>query len=134
MKSLSEPSGFTMIEVLIALLSASLCALLCVQIASLISHDPLHDYRAEDEIAIKQMRLILAQSQITDVQTDTLSFFYHENRFRLVQYEDKLVKRKGFEVLLQDIYEARFHRENHCVILQYRRGVSKRKVVLTCEE
>lgn len=131
---MSAQSGFTMIEVLLALLGTSLCAMLCFQIARLIHQYQIDNYRAEDEIALKQVRIMLAQSEILDVQPDALSFYYHEDSFRLVRYENKLVKRKGFEVLLQDIDSARFYRENTCVFLQYRRGETDHQVVLTCEE
>ncbi len=134
MKYMNAQSGFTMIEVLLALLGTSLCTLLCVQIATLIGHHQINDHRVEDEIAIKQLRLILAQSEIMDVEEQCLSFYYHEDVFRLVRYEDKLVKRKGFEVMLQDVDSIQFYQENMCIFLSYRRDDRERQVELACEE
>lgn len=134
MKSMNAQSGFTMIEVLIALLGASLCALLCAQIARLVAHYPLDDYRVEDEIALKQLRLLLAQSEIQNVTADRLTFNYHGEQFRLIQYEDKLVKRKGFEVFMQDLDTMQFHREHACIFLDYQRDHQQHTAELACEE
>lgn len=134
MKSLNAPAGFTMIEVLLALLGTSLCVLLCTQVAGVVANTTIGNDRVEDEIAVKQLQLILAQSEIQSVEADMLSFYYHEDIFRLVLYKDKLVKRKGYEVILQNIDELRFEQKNACVFLHYRRGNDVFTAELACEE
>lgn len=133
MKYLKKRQGFTMIEVLVSLVCISLLSVLFCQIASLIKPLNHPSYDAEDDIGLKQLRLILAQASEFEAAYDTLYFLYHGEQYRLELYQNQLVKRKGYEVLLQDIDDASFSQTGACITLTYQRFDQTRSEVIACE-
>ena len=52
-----EP-GFTMIEMLLALSTVSLCAVLCGALIALLPRSIVQHYEAEDALALRQLRFL----------------------------------------------------------------------------
>lgn len=125
--------GFTMIEVLLALMATSVVALLLAQIAATIAHAYRQDYRVEDDLAIKQLQLLFAQGSEFSVSNEQCSLRYHGEMISLEQYEDKLIRRTGFEIFLQDIDDVSFTQEGGCVYVSWRRENQEMRNVLGCE-
>ncbi len=123
MKFMKQEQGFTMIEALLSLLCAALFCIVLSQTALIIVI-----------LAIKQLQLILAQSKSLRIVQNELHFIYHQEDFYLTRYKNALVKRKGFEVILQDIDSVRFTRSGSCYHLSYERNHQKKGAVLGCEK
>lgn len=122
-----------MIELLITMLAMSLCGLLFTQIAHLLYTMNVTDFQLEDTIAIKQIQLMLAQATDYRIENQQLYFKYHGDEVRLEQYDHQLVKRKGYEVLLQEIDAIVFFRDHTCILMTYQRNEDIEEVTLACE-
>lgn len=134
MKSMKQEQGFTMIEALLSLLCASFVCMLITQCAKLTVSALQPDYEAEDRLAIKQLQLLLAQSDHLHIVDHQLHFTYHQEEFYLTQYENRLVKRKGFEVIMQEIDRLEFQKQGSCYQMVIHRKKQMKKAVLACEE
>lgn len=134
MNYLKQEQGFTMIEALLSLLCAALFTMILAQTASFIIPFTKSNYEAEDALAVRQLQLMLAQAKDIAIDQNRLVFTYHQESFYLVQYKDQLVKRKGFEVILQDIKQVRFFNSGQCYAMEYQRDDTVKRVVLACEE
>lgn len=133
MRSIWKDQGFTMIEMVAMLGCMGLCAILLSALIVFLARLNIKDDTAEDAIALRQIQLILAQGKQLEVQGDTLTFLYHGNHCYLTLYEDKLIKRDGFEVMMQGLDEVSFRKEGVCVFLRYERNSQKKEVMLACE-
>ena len=134
MKYMKQEHGFTMIEALLSLLCAALVCTLLVQTARLLIKGAVSNEEAEDRLAVKQLQLILAQSNDLYIEQNQLHFTYHQEAYYLTQYENKLVKRKGFEVILQNIDEVKFMKQGSCFQMTIKRLNKTKRAVLACEE
>lgn len=132
MKCMKLQQGFTMIELLITLLCVSLLSVLCTSLIALIMPLNQPSYEAEDDIGLKQLRLILAQANNIQVTPQVLYFEYHGDTYRIEQYQDRLVKRKGFEVLLQNIDAIDFEQSYDCVVMRYERDGKTKEETIAC--
>lgn len=125
--------GFTMIELLLALLCLSVCIPLFARIIFVLVKAVPKDYQAEDRVGVAQLQVIVAQSDSFELINGEAHMNYHDQTIRLVQYEDKLVKRSGFEVMLQNVDQVSFQIQNNCLNLQWQRGDHHEEAVLGCE-
>lgn len=128
-----KQQGFTMIEMLITMSLMSLCAMLCTQIIALMVRFPKEDFRAEDSIALQQIQLILAQAQEYEIDGDQLYFQYHGDVFHFEQYGNQMVKRKGFEILLQDVDDLNFYVQGTCIVMEVVRDEASWQAKIACE-
>ncbi len=127
-----EP-GFTMIEMLLALSAVSLCAVLCSALIALLPRSIAQHYEAEDALALRQLRFLLAQADTFTLTQEQLAFRYHTQFFTLEQYGHLLVKRPGFEVMMQQVDHIRFFKQNECYYLSYTRQTNSKEALLACE-
>ena len=125
--------GFTMIEMILTLMILSICTLLLSRIAYIISRYDLQDERNSDEIAVLQLQLMVAQGSAYSVDPDTLFMRYHGEDVQLLQYQDKLVKRPGYEVILQQLDQVSFNKIDTCIYIEWKRNDTDEKALLTCE-
>ncbi len=133
MNCMKKVHGFTMIEMLLTLGCIGLCVVLLTSMLHLISRMNHEHFVSEDALAIRQIQMILAQASDIAIDGCTLWFTYHGERFSIEQYDKQLVKRKGFEVLMQGLDEIAFYRTGACVGMEYRRDQQVKKAVLACE-
>lgn len=134
MKFIRQEQGFTMIEALLSTLCAALFCMILSQSVLIMMKGIHYDFAAEDMLAIKQLQLMLAQADDFSIHDDKLYFTYHQDSFYLTQYQNSLVKRKGFEVILQDVDHVAFYNDKGCYHMRYQRNHTERKAVLVCEK
>ena len=93
----SIKNGFTLIEALLGLLISSIVCVLCVLFlqtaAYIIRFEPLH----QEQMAILQLRQILACSRDIQVDAAKLTMIYRHDEIRIEQDKNRLVKRDGYE-------------------------------------
>ncbi|WP_323088430.1 prepilin-type N-terminal cleavage/methylation domain-containing protein [Allobaculum sp. JKK-2023] len=112
-------NGFTMIEALMALLIASIFAsILFVQVrtAHQALHLPLDD---QEQFAILQIREMVSLSKIAQVQNDQLILEEHERQETLQLDKNRLVKKPGYEILMEHIDAIEFFTQNGKLYLRY---------------
>lgn len=134
MKFMKQEQGFTMIEALLSLVCVALFCIVLSQAALVIVKSTRIHHETEDILAIKQLQLILAQGTNFKIDQNELHFTYHREDYYLTQYKKSLVKRKGYEVLLQGIDSVHFSKSNNCYKMSYERKYQKKSVVLVCEK
>lgn len=121
----SIPNGFTMIEALIALfisLIVSFCAVVYLRTCVLfINYRPNH----QDQFAILQLRQIAAVSKNREVREKSLYMIYEHEEIRIEFDRNRLVKRDGYEILMENIDNAEFVEEDEKVYLRYQKGQKK---------
>lgn len=117
----STPNGFTMIEALLALfisLIVSFCAVVYLRTCVLfINYRPNH----QDQFAILQLRQIVAISKDRQVKEKALYMIYEHEEIRIEFDRNRLVKRDGYEILMENIDDAEFIEEDEKVYLRYQK-------------
>lgn len=130
---LKRQAGFTMIEMLLALMIGSLCIVLCTKLLGIIRIKNIQNYQSEDAIAIRQMQLLFAIGKNYEIQGSTLYMDYEGKQIRLEHYEHALVRRSGFVVFLQDVDQIQWSYQGRCILLQWKRKQVMTKAVVGCE-
>lgn len=127
----SIPNGFTMIEALIALfisLIVSFCAVIYLRTCVLfINYRPNH----QDQFAILQLRQIAAVSKDREVKERTLYMIYEHEEIRIEFDRNRLVKRDGYEILMENIKYAEFFEEDEKIYLRYQKDKKTFSVQIT---
>ena len=127
----SIPNGFTMIEALIALfisLIVSFCAVIYLRTCVLfINYRPNH----QDQFAILQLRQIAAVSKDRKVKERTLYMIYEHEEIRIEFDRNRLVKRDGYEILMENIEYAEFFEEDGKIYLRYQKDKKTFSVQIT---
>lgn len=126
-------NGFTLTEVLVAMLVVSISCLLLMQCTLLLRNLYQPHYESEDRVAIAQLRILLAQADTLQGQGDELSFRYQGKDSYLQLHTHRMVRRSGYEIFLQDLDEVSFAKDGNCYELNWRRGKSMKKAVIACE-
>lgn len=126
-------AGFTMIEMLLTLMIVSLCTLLFSRIAHILASVEIKDSRSEDEIAVLQLQLLFAQGSNYSVNGSECYLRYHGEDIVFEWMDHRLVKRPGYEVILQDVDAIVFEESNRCVSLAWQRGNRYETNLLGCE-
>lgn len=113
----STKNGFTLIEALLGLLITSIVSLLCVVFLQtalyIVGFEPLH----QEQMAILQLRQILACSQDIQVESSKLRMIYQHDEIRIEQDKDRLVKRDGYEILMEGVDHIHFEKENENIYI-----------------
>lgn len=132
-KRCTNHSGFTLIEVLVALFCMSIALLLVVECVRIMSHLSKHSYHSEDRIAIDQMRLLLVQSDHITTSQDALHFSYHKEPTYIELHNHRLVKRDGYEILMKDLDDVRFVKKGACFYVVWTRKEKTKQAAIVCE-
>ena len=124
----SVQNGFTMIEALLALfvtLIVSLCMVIFLRTCLLfINYRPNH----QDQFAILQLRQIVAVSKDINVENGCLHMLY-EHRDITVEFDrNRIVKKDGYEILMEDVEDAYFLYDNEKIYLIYEKGRNSYKI------
>lgn len=126
-------TGFTLIETLLAFSLFSFCLLLLVSSVMVVNKGREQLLYNEDKIAEMQLQSIIAQGHSFQIIDNNLSFQYRMQAVSLEVYQDKLVKRPGFEIFLQAIDNGYFQQEGACIYFVYTRQETSDTITLGCE-
>lgn len=117
----SIKNGFTMIEALLALLVAgifSLCVLVFVQTClKTLQLDTLH----QEQMAILQLRQILALSKDIQVDPSFLTMNYRHEEIWIGQDKDRLVRKDGYEILMEGVNQIEFTQEKEEIFMHWKK-------------
>ncbi len=115
----SIKNGFTMIDALLSLLVFSivtLCMLVFLQTSlKMLNMDMLQ----QEQMAVIQLREILSLSKDIDVQSHELTMNYKHESIWIGQDKDRLVKKEGYEILMEGVKNVAFYKRDEEIFLSY---------------
>ena len=115
----SIKNGFTMIDALLSLLVFSivtLCILVFLQTClKMLNMDMLQ----QEQMAVIQLREILSLSKDIEVQSHELTMNYKHESIWIGQDKDRLVKKEGYEILMEGVKNVAFYKRDEEIFLSY---------------
>lgn len=115
----SIKNGFTMIDALLSLLVFSivtLCMLVFLQTSlKMLNMDMLQ----QEQMAVIQLREILSLSKDIEVQSHELTMNYKHESIWIGQDKDRLVKKEGYEILMEGVKNVAFYKRDEEIFLSY---------------
>lgn len=115
----SIKNGFTMIDALLSLLVFSivtLCILVFLQTClKMLNMDMLQ----QEQMAVIQLREILSVSKDIEVQSHELTMNYKHESIWIGQDKDRLVKKEGYEILMEGVKNVAFYQQDEEIFLSY---------------
>lgn len=115
----SIKNGFTMIDALLSLLVFSivtLCMLVFLQTSlKMLNMDMLQ----QEQMAVIQLREILSLSKAIEVQSHELTMNYKHESIWIGQDKDRLVKKEGYEILMEGVKNVAFYKRDEEIFLSY---------------
>ncbi|MEG0313838.1 MAG: type II secretion system protein [Erysipelotrichaceae bacterium] len=124
--------GFTTIEVIISLACLSLMIILLIKSLSIIKAIKIDQSLITNELAINEMRLIYAYSNEHDLSDDEYNFKYLDNIMHYYLDENKLVLTPGYQILLTNIDNFEFIKNDNCIYIDYYYKDELKHVLLGC--
>ena len=115
----SIKNGFTMIDALLSLLVFSivtLCILVFLQTCLKILN---MDMLQQEQMAVIQLREILSLSKDIEVQSHELTMNYKHESIWIGQDKDRLVKKEGYEILMEGVKNVAFYQQDEEIFLSY---------------
>lgn len=108
-----------MIDALLSLLVFSivtLCILVFLQTClKMLNMDMLQ----QEQMAVIQLREILSLSKDIEVQSHELTMNYKHESIWIGQDKDRLVKKEGYEILMEGVKNVAFHQQDEEIFLSY---------------
>ncbi len=121
-------NGFTMAEALLGLLICSICALIlsmeAVALRSMIASSP----PLQEEFAVLQLRELATLASSVEVEDGVLILDQGRKEERIEQDGKRLVKRPGYEIMLEPVKRAFFVQQANEVILVFQTGSKEERV------
>lgn len=115
----SIKNGFTMIDALLSLLVFSivtLCMLVFLQTSlKMLNMNMLQ----QEQMAVIQLREILSLSKAIEVQSHELTMNYKHESIWIGQDKDRLVKKEGYEILMEGVKNVAFYKRDEEIFLSY---------------
>lgn len=127
-----KPTGFTLIETLLALLCISIAMVMLVPCMNVMKSLLLERRYSDDRIALHQLRIMLAQARDVRMDVNTLQFQYRKEQITLSYDAHRLIRQPGYEIFLENIDAAVFQDVDTCIQLQWKRGEQAYVAPLWC--
>ena len=121
-----------MIEMLLSLFIFSLSmALLTMSIPLIHRLQDIH-LDIEDEIALYQLRQLLLYASEIQYYEDELNFFYFEKEASLVLEKNRIVRKDGYVIYMEDIEKSYFTQKGDCFYISYEKNNKRKERFLGC--
>lgn len=112
-----KANGFTLSETLLALFAASLITLLCASMMQTLLKIRTLPVQTQEQLAILQIREIAASSVEGRVQDGKLILSSGHDSVTLEFHNNRIVKRPGYQILLENAEHAFFEQEGRKINL-----------------
>lgn len=119
MKKLRK-NGFTMMEALLSLLVSLLVSSLVCMVLSVFSHLLQMERFSQDQFAVLQLRQLCSLASVS-LEQDWLVLEINHEKMEISYHNHRLVKREGYEILLEDIDYAHFSQEGNSIFLEFKK-------------
>lgn len=120
-------NGFTLLEALVALFVSLMVRSMCLLLFRIERDMMAFEQSKQDQLAILQIRQRLAMADEAQVQDGTLSYLYNHEEILLEFDKNRLVKREGYEILMEGIEDAVFVQEDRDIYLIYTKKKQSRR-------
>lgn len=114
-------NGFTMIEALLAMMATMIVASMCALMIQVQAHFIRSESNTQDQMAILQIRQMVAVSDTLEIQDNQLNIRYNHETFTLIEDRNRLVKTKGYEILMEGIQNAQFYKQEDDIFFTYKK-------------
>lgn len=131
MKS-SVNNGFTLVEMLISLMILTMGLNMISSTLPIIQHISQIHIPIEEEIALKQLRQLIALSSEVEVYDTYLEFWYLSKHSTLLFEHDRIIRKSGTVIYMEDVDDASFKEKGGCIYLYYERKEKQNEVFLGC--
>lgn len=132
MKKLTN-NGYTMIEMLMSLLVFTLSMSLLVSMLPIIPRIQQFHFSIEEETALYQIRTLLSLSSEIKFNEYNLEFFYLGEQASLIIDNDKIVRKHGTVIYLDQLIHPIFKKKDNCIYVNYERNKKKKERFIGCE-
>ena len=119
MKKRSRRNGFTMMEALLSLMITSIILMCFVIFAQTCLKMTQFDAMHQEQMAIIQLRQILALSKDIEVRSDCLEMIYRHEKISIVQDKNRLIKKNGYEILMENINHVSFQEIENEIFMEW---------------
>lgn len=114
----SPANAFTLIEALLSLLVISIAFLIVLNLLTVSSSLLRHHTNGQEQFFILQLRSFLALSSSQIVEEDRLHVIVDHEEYTIVQDKNRIVKKGGYEILLEGVGELGFYQEEKKIYIQ----------------
>jgi prepilin-type N-terminal cleavage/methylation domain-containing protein len=115
-------SGYSLIELILALFIVSFLAALTVPILKTTSQLMQEDiYIYQDEIGLYQMQIILAANEITSVDSYEITYNTEKNECHISLVNFNVISQPGFICFLKDVDNVYFYQHFGIIYIDYER-------------
>lgn len=125
--------GTTLIEMLISLFIIGITVSLLAGCLTLFRRIEKFDYPLEEEIAFYQLRQILSISSDIQIEPEKLTFLYKGEIAYLIIENERLIRKEGYVIYLDNLKWGQFEKQLNCIYLHYERGHGEQKRFLGCK-
>lgn len=125
--------GTTLIEMLISLFIIGITVSLLAGCLTLFRRIEKFDYPLEEEIAFYQLRQILSISSDIQIEPEKLTFLYKGETAYLIIENERLIRKEGYVIYLDNLKWGQFEKQLNCIYLHYERGHGEQKRFLGCK-
>lgn len=125
--------GTTLIEMLISLFIIGITVSLLAGCLTLFRRIEKFDYPLEEEIAFYQLRQILSISSEIQIEPEKLTFLYKGETAYLIIENERLIRKEGYVIYLDNLKWGQFEKQLNCIYLHYERGHGEQKRFLGCK-
>lgn len=116
----SKENGFTLIEALLSLMiSLFISSMICMIFSTLFHLINIKDVK-QDQYAILQLRERCAFASCS-VEDGKMILEMNHEQYMIFYDRHRLVKEKGYEILLENIEDAYFERKDGIIYLRYQK-------------
>lgn len=124
--------GYTMLEMLLSLFVFSLSISLLTMVLPLMHKLQNFHVAVDDEIALYQLRHLLLIASEIRCHEDELNFFYLEKEARLILEKNRLVRKDGYVIYMENIKEGSFIQKGDCFYISYEKDAKRKERFLGC--
>lgn len=124
--------GFTGIEVLLSFMITTLAVSLMLHCYPLIRSFVTTADRMQRIIGIEQLRDILYLSDSFIVYSDCIECRYLGETITIEIDGERIVKRDGYQILLEEVEEGEFDEKGECIYLRLVEHGEKKEIKLKC--
>ena len=130
---MKDDSGFTLLEVLIALQIVLVCMLFvfpCVHAMKVLSED---SRQTDDAMALYFLRRELVAASSIHLSSSALDYEAFKEVKKLQLHNGRLVSMAGYEIFFQNIDDASFYEKNNCIWVNWKRKEHVYEAILVCQ-
>lgn len=125
-------NGFMLTEMLIALLITTILLPISITCISLCKEGLAFETDKQDSIALLQLRRILSLSSDFKVNSDSLTFTYHQDEMTLCRINGNILLKPGTQFYFMNVDEIEFFENDGCIYTTYSRNENETTNLLTC--